>query len=295
MLPKQWPRNPRLWLGFSLGIGITLLVATFWYQLVGHPEVNPIVNLLVVMSGVILTALVTLSTVDYLNSKNQQRQWRRDATLEAFVPVYHEIRDNIVNLGKLRPVSTEKWRSLEEDPRSVALVTPLWDDLDSFYRDLVEYEQHEYPSSMDYGRSIANRTVFFAFKMRGYGASYQDFAGMGDAIQRDLPKMLDGDLLNLVSPDAMAAFHNSYNATVSEITKVESEPSYRMPPGSPIPYVGAPFPSAGEALKNIKRTVASETKVQALLASQYSLRAKALKVSEQLRAELQKFYGPPPP
>ena len=288
MPPKRWPQSPRRWLFIGFAIDIVLFAATFCYQSKGHPEVGPVVNVLTVMSGVIVTAIITLSTVDHLNRQNQQRQWQRDATLETFSPVLFEVYDDIVKLGRLRPVSTEKWRAIAKDPRNVVLPAALWNNLASFYRELTDYEEDEYPASVEHGRQIANRTVFYRFKMRGYGASYQHFGGMGDAIQRDLPKVLDGDFQNLMTPDAMAAFRKSYDATVDEITKVESDPSYQYPPG-------APFPSAEDVVKSIKQTVAGEKEVQSLLATQYSLRAKAEKVSEELRSELQRFYRPPLP
>jgi len=271
-----------------LVIDIVFLAATFCYQLAGHPEVSSFVNLFTVISGVILTAIITLSTVNYLNRENQQRERQREAAFEIFSPLLHEIDDNIVKLGRLTPVSTEKWQAAAKDPKNVVPPTALWNNLTSFHRELMEYEEHEYPSSREHGRQTANRTLSFMFKMRGYGASYEDFGGMLYAIQGDLPKVLDGDLQNLMASDAQATFRKSYNALVDEIMKVEAEPSYRYPGGSP-------FPPAEDALKLVKRAVAGEKEIKTLVASQNSLRAKAEKVSVELRTWLQEFYSPPQP
>ena len=294
LLLKRWVRSPRFWLIIGLGIDITLLAATLCYQFAGHPEVNPAVNFLTVMSGVILTSLIALSTVDHLNRQNQRRQWQRDDTLGAFSPVLAEMDDNIVKLSKLQPVSTQRGRAVAKDLRRAALAAPLGNKLASFYRELIEYEEHDYPAAVEHGRAIAERRVLFLFKMRGYGASYQDYGGMGAAIHRDLTKVIDGDLQNLLPPDTMAAFRKSYDATVDEVMKVESAASYQIPGVGPAPR-GAPFPSAEDAVKLIKQEVAAEKETQGLRAGQDSLRVKAERISEELRAELQKFYGPPLP
>ncbi len=259
--------NPWRWLPVGITLDSMALVLTLLYQVSGHPEINPLVNILSVLFGAFLTAMIALSTVDYLNEQNQLRQWRRDYTHEAFGPVYTEVLQNIVNLSGLYPVVTDKWNAIEKDPKAVVIDRKAWEELRSFYGALSAY-QKGYGAVFDQARRVINEILTAEFVK----VHNPDISGMASAFHNDWATALNGDLLNLLHPNVMAMFLQGYSNTVIKRDSTMT------------------FLSAEDLVKKVKQTLAADEQVKWLLESQLKLRTQAEVIQERLRAELQRSY-----